>query len=241
MRPIRAGMLSTLALVACGTDLGDVEARLDDLEAGAADVGEALDAQQTLLDEAGEDVDALQDGVSGLDDRAEAAEEALGVLGDRVEALEAPRRRKVTLSARGLAYDPASVHVHAEALGLVFEATYQASAWVSLTAPEDYAGGDVVLSLTYLTTGAERGVIQFFARPRSFTSGDRWVDGNPATLTGVTATGLANTFYTDTVTLPGSTLTEPIWYITLQRGGGSETFPGEVTLLAAELIYDATP
>lgn len=163
----------------------------------------------------------------------------------RIDALETPPgaiTRTISIPAGALSFNPTSTVIEPHGAGLSWTQSFASAASVYIEKPEDYAGGDITMSLFFRTTTATAGVVAFFTRPNSFDSGEGFVDSAGISNAGVSVSGTLGfgTLYEQTFTIPAARMTKDWWNVRLQREGAASTYPDSVILLAVSLEYTAS-
>lgn len=151
-------------------------------------------------------------------------------------------KRNISLSAGALAETNTSSDVITRvAGGLRWQATYNESALICIKKPDDYAGGDVDLTIFFRAPYVATGVVDFFIRPRSFNTGDNFTDASSINSEGVSVTvsGGFGVVEAQTFVTPADRLEKDWWYITIQRDGDEETFTEDLIVVAVDLEYMA--
>lgn len=147
--------------------------------------------------------------------------------------------KTIGFPAQALNYDTASFAIDETTGGLRWAASFNGGAFLSILRPSDYAGGDVVLSLYFYPDTSTAGVVQFFARPRSYDPGDTFGDVTGFESTPVTV-GTQFVVGKQTISLPAARLGKELWVVGLQRDGTGETYPDTVTFMGIGLTYTAS-
>jgi len=146
------------------------------------------------------------------------------------------------LPANALNYDGAGTVITQAATGLRWQATYTEAAYWMTSRPSYWDGvSDVELRLYFYPVNSNAGNVQFFIRPRAFDTGDAY--GDAASLSGgAVAVAQSSQVRMQKFSIPAARFgTDSLWVITLQRDGMSETYTGDVILMAVELRYSPYP
>ncbi len=152
--------------------------------------------------------------------------------------------RNISYPASALAYNSASTVISPHALGLLWENSYSDAAYLMMARPYDWATTtDVYMRIYFRIPYTATGGVQFFIRPRAFDSGDTYTDADSLVPQSVVSvpTGSSGKIFTQTFTIPCERFgLSWFWFISLQRGGTSDTYPAPLQLLMVEIIYTAT-
>jgi len=152
--------------------------------------------------------------------------------------------RNISYPASALAYNSTSTVIASNPMGLLWDNSYTDAAYLMIARPYDWATTtDVYMRIYFRIPYTTTGGVQFFIRPRSFDSGDTYTDAAslmPQSVTSV-PTGSSGKIFTQTFTIPYERFgLSWFWFISLQRGGTSDTYAAPLQLLMVEIIYTAT-
>jgi hypothetical protein len=125
-------------------------------------------------------------------------------------------------------------------MGLSWTNSYTEEAILPLPRPADWDGtSNVVLKLWFSTTTTTSGTVNFFARPRTYASGDSFQDTGSRMGTEVSVGG-AKKIYELTITIAASAFgSKPHWSIGIQRDSPGPTYPDPVVVASVSLSYTA--
>lgn len=114
------------------------------------------------------------------------------------------------------------------------------AAFVDIPRPADWDGtSDVTLRLYFFPRTSSAGNVDLFIRPRGYNAGDAYGDASGMSGTPVAVSG-ASRVARQSFSIPASRFgAKELWVIGMQRGGGGETYPDSIVVLAAEISYRA--
>lgn len=203
---------------------------------------EALGPAQPLLSVPyalyGEDDDA--DPENELQDLSLSADGVLSITRGNTVDLGLPSRRKISIPAGALDFNATSSIITNDGIGLVWEASFSNSATILVPRPLDYAGGPVSFKLVFRVSTPSSGRVEFFIRPRSYSSGATFGDAasiveNAVNVTPTTGFGR---IYEQEISIPANRLNNEWWYISIQRNSGvAGLLTEDVNVLGASLEY----
>lgn len=145
---------------------------------------------------------------------------------------------QLTFPAHALNFDSTGTIITEYETGLRWQANYAATAYLNVPRPVTWTGtGFVEFVVYFYGTSAVVGDVDFFIRPRAFSSGETFADG-PGLNTTAAHIASQNQLQSQTFTIPASTFgSKDLWVISMQRGGSSETYAGDVVLTSVELRF----
>ena len=148
--------------------------------------------------------------------------------------------RTMQFPARTLAYDPTTPNIGPHAHGLNFAAAVGAAtpAVLYCRKPDDYAGGDATVKLTFVPTTTHSDVVDFTLTSATYDCGAV----NPGGVVDVDAPGVpvaGMALYCQDFTIPASQLSRAIWCTFVKNDGAERTYGWEVTLLSVDWTYSA--
>ncbi|HZX00004.1 MAG TPA: hypothetical protein VFF10_08070 [Trueperaceae bacterium] len=156
-----------------------------------------------------------------------------------VDAIEG--ERTLAFPAPALGSNPDSPVITAFATGLRWQPDFSEGANLLIPKPTDWDGTtDVVLEVYFFPLSGAAGAVDFFIRPRAFDIGDIISDASSQSETPVPASGFLvlakQSFTIEASRLSGGEL----WHITIQRGGGGETYPDDVVVVSVAHKYNVS-
>ncbi len=152
-------------------------------------------------------------------------------------------KRTISVPANALMYSTLNEPtITPDAHGLRWQASISNAPSLTIKAPSDYAGGDVVFYIFFETTTSTAGKVDFFLRPTSLGSGDGIVDPGsinstaPVDVSGKIAFG---TVYQQSFLIPEDRLSGGWWTTSMQRHGAGETYTDDVIVRGIAFEYQA--
>ncbi len=161
---------------------------------------------------------------------------ANAVNGDKIADLV----RTLSFPARVLSYPPGGTIITEHVRGLNWQSNLNAQGFLTLQKPADYAGGDVQVTVLFQTSTSVDGDVDFFIKPRSFSTPGDLVPAADVTTLPVTVSAASGSLYEQTFAIPAATLVGNWWLISFQRGGVGSTYTNDVQVRAVSLDYTAT-
>lgn len=146
--------------------------------------------------------------------------------------------RTIRFPANSLNYDTNSLIISQAQRGLLWESSFEGSAYLSLPQPIGWNNNySVTLNLYFAPSTNTVGNVEFFIRPRSYTPGDIFFDAPSLESTPV-AVNQTNKIYRQTFDIEPTYFDNgPLWVIGIQREGSNETYTDPVKLYSVELVY----
>ncbi|MDD5370893.1 MAG: hypothetical protein PHQ40_17565 [Anaerolineaceae bacterium] len=123
--------------------------------------------------------------------------------------------------------------------GILFHQSWAGGPFLTIPQPQGWGFTDVTFEMYFMQATAGTGNTGFFIRPRSYSPGDTFGDSASLPSSSI-AVDAVNKIYKQTYTIPaGSFGAKPLWTIGIQRIGNAplDTFSGDITLLAVNVIY----
>ncbi|MGC9344188.1 MAG: hypothetical protein ACP5E3_15910, partial [Bacteroidales bacterium] len=147
--------------------------------------------------------------------------------------------KSVSFPANSLAITPGGSIITPNVYGLQWQQNYRNAASLTLKKPAEYTGGDVELSLFFMTSTDTEGIVNFFIRPNSFSSGDGLTDIPSIKNDGVKVNGKEGfgTLYEQTFIIPADRFEKDWWRIAIQREGSNSTYTDDVMVMSVALTY----
>ncbi len=155
------------------------------------------------------------------------------------EMISGKTEKSVSFPANTLAFRPGGSIITPNRYGLQWQQDYSSGASLALKKPAEYTGGEVELSLFFMTSTDAEGVVKFFIRPNSFDSGDGLFDISSIKNDGVKVSGREGfgTLYEQTIIIPAERLEKDWWRIGIQREGSGSTYTDDIMLISVALTY----
>lgn len=155
-----------------------------------------------------------------------------------VENVNIPGNNTISIPAFALAKSPTTAHISEVGGGLLWEQNYTNDASLSIKKPANYTGGDVEFTIFFRSTLLSTpGVVDFFIRPFSFSSGEAFSSSSSISSSSSVSITAANTVYEQKFTIPANKLTKDWWQITIQRQGSNSTYTDDVLVMSVALDY----
>ncbi len=147
-----------------------------------------------------------------------------------------------SITANALNYAAGGAVIAQSYHGLLWKPSYMEDAHLTIFRPSDWdTKSNIELRLYFMTGSAGAGNVQFFIRPRDVLLGDDFVSPvAPAIWNAAAPVSAMSQIGMQTITIPPDRM-QPgwLWAIAIQREAPSETYSGDVQLLAVELRYNS--
>jgi hypothetical protein len=152
--------------------------------------------------------------------------------------------RTICFTALSMNYPPSGTVIQQSnadlAMGLAWTHSATSAACLPVPRPADWDGlSDITIRMWFSTTTAASGTVSFFVRPRTYASGDAFLDATGTEGTPVTVGGGVK-IYELTITMAASRFgVKPYWALLFQREQTTSTYPDAVVVSSVSISYTA--